>query len=111
VRTLDENDNDDDGVPNEGGEFREDTGNHLEDDPDHPIDQQPPGDEPTDDATGDGSLKAEELGQLLRERTKQSNATISSSSTVRANGERPGPAGSTASGRIAVYGDSNCLDS
>uniref|UniRef100_A0A182JD67 Membrane-bound transcription factor site-1 protease n=1 Tax=Anopheles atroparvus TaxID=41427 RepID=A0A182JD67_ANOAO len=111
VRTLDENDNDDDGVPNEGGEFREDTGNHLEDDPDHPIDQQPPGDEPTDDATGDGSLKAEELGQLLRERTKQSNATTASSSTARANGERPGPAASTASGRIAVYGDSNCLDS
>ncbi|KFB49658.1 membrane-bound transcription factor site-1 protease [Anopheles sinensis] len=116
VHSLGGGDEDDDGVPNEGGEFREDppVGNHLEDDP---VDQHPLVDEPTNDNTGGGgddtgggdSLKTEELARL-RERTKPSNFTTSMKG-AKGPGASPPSVDGASSGRIAVYGDSNCLDS
>ncbi|XP_052862529.1 membrane-bound transcription factor site-1 protease, partial [Anopheles cruzii] len=88
-----------DDVPNEGGEFREDGG-------------PPPAPPPVSiDAVEvqelGGEPLEEELGPLLRERTKQNNLTSDTRSKKPGNGVADAVVG----GRIAVYGDSNCLDS
>uniref|UniRef100_A0A1S4H8N6 Membrane-bound transcription factor site-1 protease n=1 Tax=Anopheles gambiae TaxID=7165 RepID=A0A1S4H8N6_ANOGA len=81
----------DEDVPNDGGEFnREDAMNRV-DAGKEPL--------PEDDRDGD------DLGQLLRERTK---AVKQHNSTTARTGGRPEL---LAGGRIALYGDSNCLDS
>ncbi|XP_049538896.1 membrane-bound transcription factor site-1 protease isoform X2 [Anopheles darlingi] len=110
IRSLPADEEDD--VPNEGGEFREQDpappGQHQQQQqagpPSVPVDAVEIQEEPID----------EELGSLvLRERTKpqQNNYTGPSVSRPRKidDGSRNdvGPTG----GRIAVYGDSNCLDS
>uniref|UniRef100_A0A182N2M0 Membrane-bound transcription factor site-1 protease n=1 Tax=Anopheles dirus TaxID=7168 RepID=A0A182N2M0_9DIPT len=82
-------DEEDEEVPNDGGEFNRDDGaaNRID------ADEEPL---PEDD----------NIAQLLRERTKP-NATGSSTSTT----TRAPRQSELAGGRIALYGDSNCLDS
>uniref|UniRef100_A0A182M3P4 Membrane-bound transcription factor site-1 protease n=1 Tax=Anopheles culicifacies TaxID=139723 RepID=A0A182M3P4_9DIPT len=81
----------DEEVPNDGGEFnRDDAVNRID-----------AGEEPLPDDERD----ADDIGQLLRERTKSAKQHNSTTAGRAAN--RPDLAG----GRIALYGDSNCLDS
>ncbi|XP_053670597.1 membrane-bound transcription factor site-1 protease [Anopheles nili] len=80
----------DDEVPNEGGEFNRDVdpaGNRVD---------------AGEDALPEDDREADDLGQLLRERTK--GGRVQNHTTTARSKEPP-------SGRIALYGDSNCLDS
>uniref|UniRef100_A0A182W9D4 Membrane-bound transcription factor site-1 protease n=1 Tax=Anopheles minimus TaxID=112268 RepID=A0A182W9D4_9DIPT len=82
----------DEEVPNDGGEFnRDDAANRID-----------AGEEPLPEDERDA---ADDIGQLLRERTK--SAKQHNSTTAGRTGNRAELAG----GRIALYGDSNCLDS
>ncbi|XP_053658171.1 membrane-bound transcription factor site-1 protease [Anopheles marshallii] len=81
----------DEEVPNDGGEFNRDDAANRVDAGEEPL--------PEDDRDGD------DIGQLLRERTKA--AKHQNATTAGRTAHRPELAG----GRIALYGDSNCLDS
>uniref|UniRef100_A0A182SPU7 MBTPS1 fourth domain-containing protein n=1 Tax=Anopheles maculatus TaxID=74869 RepID=A0A182SPU7_9DIPT len=85
-------------IPNDGGEFNRDDAANRIDAGEEPL--------PEDDRDGD------DIGQLLRERTKaaahkQQQQQQHNSTTARTT-NRPEL---TVGGRIALYGDSNCLDS
>uniref|UniRef100_A0A182P1R8 Membrane-bound transcription factor site-1 protease n=1 Tax=Anopheles epiroticus TaxID=199890 RepID=A0A182P1R8_9DIPT len=81
----------DEEIPNDGGELnRDDAANRVD-----------AGEEPLLEDDRD----VDDLGQLLRERTKA--AKQHNSTATRTASSRPEVAG----GRIALYGDSNCLDS
>uniref|UniRef100_A0A2M4AEG0 Membrane-bound transcription factor site-1 protease n=1 Tax=Anopheles triannulatus TaxID=58253 RepID=A0A2M4AEG0_9DIPT len=107
IRSLPADEEDD--VPNEGGEFREQ-------DPAPPVQQQQAGPPsvPVDAVEIQEEPIDEELGSLvLRERTKaqQNNYTGPSLSQPRKIEDGKRNDVSPTGGRIAVYGDSNCLDS
>ncbi|XP_035919828.1 membrane-bound transcription factor site-1 protease [Anopheles stephensi] len=89
----------DEEVPNDGGEFNRDEAANRIDAGEEPL--------PDDDR------EADDIGQLLRERTKaaahkQQQQQQQHNSTTARTANRPEL---TAGGRIALYGDSNCLDS
>uniref|UniRef100_A0A182RQV6 Membrane-bound transcription factor site-1 protease n=1 Tax=Anopheles funestus TaxID=62324 RepID=A0A182RQV6_ANOFN len=83
----------DEEVPNDGGEFNRDDAANRIDAGEEPL--------PEDDRDGD------DIGLMLRERTKQAVKQHNSTTAAARTANRPELAG----GRIALYGDSNCLDS
>uniref|UniRef100_A0A182JXP7 Membrane-bound transcription factor site-1 protease n=1 Tax=Anopheles christyi TaxID=43041 RepID=A0A182JXP7_9DIPT len=80
----------DEEIPNDGGEFNRDDAANRVDAGEEPM--------PEDDRDVD------DLGQLLRERTKAAKQHNTTTARTASRTEMAG-------GRIALYGDSNCLDS